>query len=329
MIVKVGVIGLGYMGSAHARVYSQLEECELVSICEIDPGKKHLAETYRCKFFTDSKEFLREEMDAVSICTPTFTHRKIAVEALENDNHILVEKPFAIDVKSGGEIVKKARETGRLVAVGYVERFNPAVSKLKEVVDFSQIYSTVSLRFGPVPPRIKDIGVLLDLGSHEIDILNHLTNAQPEVLYAHVSYNSNNNLEDYAYISLKYDQLHGHIETSWLPSYKMRLLTLYGNERFHNLNYAQQVLKSYRAPPRIKIESGNWQDILWMTRNVEEDIPIPLVEPLKLELQHFIASVKKSEVSDPMCNGEEAIKVLKTIEKAFMNCESSLGTRSI
>jgi UDP-N-acetylglucosamine 3-dehydrogenase len=323
--LKVGVIGIGNMGSAHARIYSQLKECELVGICDTDPRKKYLAEKYRCKFFTNSKEFVREEMDAISICTPTSTHREIALETLENDKHILVEKPFTINVKSGEEIVKKSIETGRLVAVGYVERFNPAVNKLRETVDFSQIYSIVSLRFGPVTPIIRDIGVLLDLGSHEIDILNHLTNAQPEILYAYVSYNSNNKFEDYAYLSLRYNQLHSHIETSWLPEYKMRLLNLYGNERFYNLNYAQQVLKSHRAPPRIKIESGNWQDTLWLTRNVEENIQIPLEEPLKQELQNFVKCVKKGKVLDPMCNGKDAIKVLKVIEKAFARMHTSGG----
>ena len=323
MKVKVGIIGLGYMGSAHARVYSQLKECELVGICDTDPTKKHLAETYHTKFFTNRKKLLKEELDAVSICTPTFTHREIALETLEDDKHILVEKPFAINVKSGQEIVKKAIKTGRLVAVGYVERFNPAVNRLKEIVNFSQIYSTVSLRFGPEPPRIKDIGVLLDLASHEIDMLNHLTKAWPEVLYAHVSHNSNNKFEDYAYISLKYDRLHSHIETSWLPNYKMRFLTLYGNEKFYSLNYAQQLLKSHRAPPRIKIESGNWQDILWLTKNVEEDIPIPLEEPLRLELQHFVKCVKKGIISDPMCNHEDAINVLKVIAHAHLFRDSS------
>lgn len=321
--VKVGIIGLGYMGSAHARVYSKLKECELVGICDIDPRKRHLAETYGCKFFIDSKDLLKEEMDAVSICTPTLTHREIALEALENDKHVLVEKPFTTDVRSGQEILKKAMKTNKLLAAGYIERFNPAVNKLKEIVDFSQIYSIISLRFGPGGARTSDIGVLLDLGSHEIDILNYLTESRPEILYSHVSYNSNNNFEDYAYVSLKYDQVHGHVETSWLPRYKLRLLILYGNEKFYSLNYAQQSLKSHRPPPRVKIESGNWQDFIWISRNVEEDIPVTPGEPLKLELQHFIRSVKKGGLLDPICSGQDALEVLRIIEEALMNCKVS------
>jgi len=317
MKVKVGVIGLGFMGSAHARVYSQLKRCELACVCDSDSEKKYLAKTYHCKFFENFEGLLKEELDAVSICTPTSTHKEVVIEALERGKHVIVEKPLAIHLGSGKEMGEKAVETGRLLTVGYTERFNAAVNKLRETVDFSQIYSTISLRFGPFPPRIKDIGVLLDLGSHEIDILNYLTKTNPEVIYSHVSRKTNNAFEDYAYISLKYGHIHSHIETSWLPNYKLRLMNLYGNERFYALNYAQQKLKSYRSPPKIKIEYGSWADILWLSRNVEEDIPVSPTEPLKLELKRFIESIKKGEILEPLCSGQEALQALEVSEKAL------------
>lgn len=317
MKVKVGVVGLGFMGSAHTRVYRQLKECKLVGVCDSNSGKRHIAETYRCKFFENSEDLLKEELDAVSICTPTSTHREVALEALEKGKHILVEKPLATNLTSGEEMVEKAVKMGKLLAVGYIERFNSAVTKLKEIVDFSQIYSTVSLRFGPFPPTIKDIGVLLDLGTHEIDMLNCLTKIQPEVIYAHVSSKSNSIFEDYAYISLKYGPTHSHIETSWLPNYKLRLIHLYGNERFYTLNYAQQNLKSYRAPPKARIEHGSWQDILWLSRNVEEDISVSPTEPLVLQLKRFVESIKKGRILDPLCSGQEALQALKIVENAF------------
>jgi len=164
MKVKVGVVGLGFMGSAHARVYSQLKECELVGICDSNPVKKYLAEEYRCGFFERYSDLLVKELDAISICTPTSTHKEIALEALENNRHILVEKPMTANVKDAGQIVKMVKKSG-LLAVGYIERFNPALTKLREIVDLDDIYSTVSTRFGPGSPRIRDVGVLLDLGS--------------------------------------------------------------------------------------------------------------------------------------------------------------------
>jgi len=298
MKVKVGVIGLGFMGSAHARVYNKLKDCELIAICDSNSEKKHLAKTYNCKFFENSEDFLGENLDAISVCTPTSMHKKVVIDALEN-------------------VAKKAVAMNKLLAVGYIERFNSAVRKLRQIVDWSQIFSTVSMRFGPFPPRTKYSGVFLDLASHEIDILNYLTGTQPEVLYAHFSSKSDNSFEDYAYISLKYGHIHSHIEASWLPNYKLRLINLYGNERFYVLNYAQQKLKTNRAPPKAKIESGSWTDILWLSRHVEEEVPVSANEPLAMELQCFIDSIKRNELLDPLCNAQEALQVLKVTDIAF------------
>ena len=305
------------MGSAHARVYSKLKDCELVGICDTNSDKKPLAKMYNCEFFEDSKEFLKQSLDAVSVCTPTSMHRVTVENALDNGKDVLVEKPFADSLKNGEQMVKKAEKMGRLLAVGYIERFNSAVRKLYEIVDFSKIYSTVSMRFGPFPPRTKYSGVFLDLASHEIDILNYLTNIEPKVLYSHFSSRSDNGFEDYAYISLNYGHIHSHIEASWIPNYKLRLSHLYGNDKFYALNYAQQKLVSYRAPPKAKIEHGSWNDILWLSRHVEEDLPISASEPLSLELQCFIDSVKKDEILDPLCTPQEALKVLKVADCAF------------
>lgn len=318
MKVKVGIIGTGYMGSAHARVYDAIGNCNLVGICDTNPEKKILTKKHHCRFFSNLEDMLRADIDAVNICTPTSTHREIALQALERGKHVFIEKPLASNIQSGEEIAKKAKKAGRLIAVGYLERFNPAIKKLKETVDFSKIYSTISLRFGPAMPRIKNIGVLLDLGSHEIDILNYLIRPKPKILYTYISNNLNSNFEDYAYVSLKYDKTHAHIETSWIPNYKLRRLILYGKERFYILDYMQQSLKSCRAPPRVKMESGNWQDLLWISRNIEENVSVAQEEPLKLELQHFISSVERGELLDPLCDSKEAIEVLKTVQKAFV-----------
>ena len=317
MKVKVGVVGLGFMGSAHARVYSKLNDCELVAICDSNPEKKHLANAYNCKFFEYCEDFLGENLDAISVCTPTSLHLDVVLAALERGKHVLVEKPFADSLRNGEAMVKKAAAQDRLLAVGYIERFNSAVRKLKEIVDFSTIYSTVSMRFGPFPPRTKYSGVFLDLASHEIDILNYLTKIKPQVLYSHFSSRSDKSFEDYAYISLKYGHIHSHIEASWLPNYKLRLSHLYGNERFYALNYAQQKLVAYRPPPKANIERGSWNDILWLSRHVEEDIAVSANEPLLLELQCFIDSVKNNEVLDPLCTTQEALQVLKVADCVF------------
>jgi UDP-N-acetylglucosamine 3-dehydrogenase len=318
MGIKVGVVGLGYMGSAHARVYSQLKGCELVGVCDTDSSKKHLAEKYQCKFFERIEDFLKENLDAVSICTPTTSHKKIALKALNEGKHVLIEKPLATTVEDAEKILE-ARKS-EILAVGFIERFNPAVGKLREIVDFCDIYSTVSLRFGPYPPRIKDIGVLLDVASHEIDTLSYLTGTEPEVVYAYTSNHLNNGFEDYAYLSLKCGHIHSHIETSWLPTYKLRLINLYGNESFYSLNYAQQKIKFWKAPPQVKIDSGSWHDILRLSGNVNEDVSVSQMEPLELELKCFIESIRKGEILDPLCSCEEGLSVLRIVKKSHGIC---------
>lgn len=323
MVIRSGVVGLGNMGCAHARVYDRLEGCKLVAVCDINPEKKYLAERYQCRFFKEAKDLLKEDLDAVSICTPTHSHRRIALEALDENMHILVEKPLATSVRDAERVLKRAKNS-EILAVGYIERFNPAVVELKKNVDFLDIYSVVSLRFGPYPPRTKDIGVLLDLASHEIDTLSYLTKTQPQVLYAHVSNHSNSNLEDYAYISLMYGNIHSHIEASWLPSYKLRLINLYGNESFYSINYLQQEIKLCRAPPRSRIGSSTWQDILVHSRNINEDIAVPRAEPLELELKCFIESVEQGEIIDPLCSGEEGLEVLRVSEESLTKARGNM-----
>ena len=304
------------MGSAHARVYSQLDGCKLVGICDSDSSKKYLAEDYRCKFFERFSDLLKEDLDAISICTPTSTHKEIALEALEKNKDILVEKPLATNVQDADCIIKKAKKSN-LLAVGFIERFNPAFTKIRELVDFDEVYSTLSMRFGPGAQRIRDSGVLLDLGCHEIDLLRYLTKAEPELLYTYVSHNSESKFENYAYLSLKYGKLHSHIETSWLPHYKLRCTKLYGNKKFYSVDFAQQKVTCYKAPPKIEIKFGNWEDILWLSRNVSENITVQPAEPLRLELKCFVESIISGEVLDPLCGGQDGLEVLRVIEKAL------------
>ena len=294
----------------------------MVGVCDSNLNKKYLAKRYKCKFFEKIEDILNEGLDAVSICTPTSSHMQVALDVLKETNHILIEKPMAINVEEAKKILN-ARKSG-ILAIGHLERFNSAITKLRETVDFSDIYSTVSLRFGPYPPRIKDVGVLLDLACHEIDLLNYLTKTQPKVLYAYVSNRGCNGFEDYAYLSLKYGNLHSHIETSWLPTYKLRLLTVYGNDRFYSLDYAQQKLKCYKASPQVRIESGNWQDILWLSRNVNEDISVTQMEPLEIELKCFIESIRKGEIINPLCSGEEGLEVLRILDNALLLSSKNL-----
>ena len=323
MKIRVGVIGLGFMGSAHARVYSGLDECELVALCEKDPSRAALAKVYNCDSYVDLERFLRIDLDAVSICTPTSTHKDIVLRALEAGKHVLVEKPLARNMKEGVNMIDKSTRSGCLLVTGYLERFNPAVQELKRTVDLSLLHSAVAFRYGPMPPAAIDSGVLLDLATHEIDVLNYLMEMHPKVLYSYLSNNGKaGEFEDYAFFSMAYGGLHSHVEASWLPSYKIRNLFLHGPDAFYMVDYAQQTLKVSRAPPRAKIHSGSWKDILRLSRNEQEEIPLRMAEPLELELRRFVESVRKGKVLRPLCTGQEGLEVLDVVEKIVCNTNS-------
>jgi UDP-N-acetylglucosamine 3-dehydrogenase len=315
-MLKIGIIGLGFMGAAHLRIYSRLKKCELSGAFDQDSSKKIISNVYGCHFYKDIDKLIND-VDIVDICSPTSSHVGFALRALKKDKHVFIEKPLAASYKQGLKIVKEAVKREKIVAVGYVERFNPAIKILRETIDFSKIHSTISIRFGPLPPRIKDVGVLMDLGSHEIDMLNHLFNTLPEVLYAHTLKKSGKKFEDHAYASLKYRKCHSHVEISWIPSYKIRQINLFENDMFYTLDYAQQSLKAIRPPPQVNIETGNWQDILWVSRNIETGFTIQPAEPLELELKCFLDSIEKNEILPPLCNSVEALNVLKVIEEIF------------
>jgi UDP-N-acetylglucosamine 3-dehydrogenase len=319
MKVRVGVIGAGSMGSAHIRVFSRLDDCSLVAVCDIDSSKKKLIERYGCSFSNNIDDLLQEDIDAVSVCTPTSMHKDIALKAMNAGKHVFIEKPIAATLEDGKILIDTAHEQRRLLGVGYIERFNPAVQRLREIIDLEDIFSTVSIRFGPIPPSVRDIGVLLDLGTHEIDIMNYITRCKPEVLYAHISCtNQQNGFEDYAYLSLNYNKIHSHIEVSWLPNYKIRFINFYGNEKFYSIDYPQQTLKIYHSPPKARLETGVWQDMLWFSRNIEEDVGIMRFEPLELELKSFIKSIQNRRIQEPLCTGHEALEALEASRLASL-----------
>src|SRR5574341_197446 len=172
MPVKVGVIGTGAMGQHHVRIYSESHDAELVGIADLDTMRvNEQAARYKTEAFTDYRELLKQDIDAVSIAVPTMMHREVALAAIEAGVHVLIEKPIADTPKSAAEIIESASSSGLRLMVGHIERFNPAVMKLKEIIDSGALGKVVSIstrRVGPYNPRIRDVGVIMDIGVHDI-----------------------------------------------------------------------------------------------------------------------------------------------------------------
>jgi UDP-N-acetylglucosamine 3-dehydrogenase len=167
--LRAGVIGTGTMGSNHARVYFESSKYDLIGVADLNYERASMmAQNYECKAFNDYEDLLKENLDVVSIVVPTILHKEVALCAVDCGCNILVEKPISDTVQNADEIIKAAHEKEVRVLVGHIERFNPAIIKLKELIDDNLLGDIISIsakRVGPFNPRIRDVGIILDLGT--------------------------------------------------------------------------------------------------------------------------------------------------------------------
>jgi len=292
--LRVGVIGVGAMGKNHARLYSELLGVELIGVSDVNETlAASIAQSYGCKRFADYNDLLGENLDALSIVVPTTLHKKVALDAIQKGINVLVEKPIADTVENADEIIKAARENKVKLMVGHVERFNPAIIKLKELIDSGLLGKVVSIsakRVGPYNPRIRDVGIVLDLGTHDIDIMSYLYGEKIREVYASAGSVVHSH-EDHAIITLNFDSgSSGVIDTNWLTPHKVRNLTVIGSKGIAEVNCIDETLRIF--------------DQEWV-----RDAKIGKEEPLKLELLHFIDCVQHDK--KPLVSGEDGRHVLE------------------
>jgi UDP-N-acetylglucosamine 3-dehydrogenase len=317
MILKTAVIGVGNMGQHHARIYSGLPECRLAAVADIDEKKgKEIADRFRCSYYRDYREMLaKEQLDAVSIVVPTAKHREVALACIERGLHVLVEKPIAGNIDDAMEMIKKAREKGVKLAVGHIERFNPAVQKLKEIVskgELGEITTIIARRVGVFPPQIKDANVIVDIGVHDIDIFNYLLEKKPVKITAAAGKALIDNREDYADILLKYDGTNAFVQVNWITPVKIRNLAVTGTKGYAELNYITQELRLYKS--KYKLPEKTFQDVVEFAKPEEIEVKIEKQEPLKLELKSFLDCIIKNK--EPLVTGEDGLAALEIALKA-------------
>ena len=309
--LKVAVIGVGFWGRNHARVLSGLEKAELVAVCDLDESRaRTVAEKYGAEAYTDSTELLRrEDIEAVTICTWSTVLSEEARKALEAGKHVLVEKPMAKSSKEARELVELAEKEDLILAVGFVERFNPGLRRVLEMVgkgEVGEVLSALARRLSRWPKRPWDVGVVRDLAIHDLDILRHIFGCQPESVYARVRY-SNSGIDDYAFITLSFPDGMGLVETSWLTAPKVRELVVSGTEGVLKLDYLTQAINILRRGDSEPYEvGGEWR------------------EPLKIELEHFVECVLYHK--EPLVSGRDGLLALSLCEAAL---ESSAKGRPV
>jgi len=300
-MLNVGVIGVGNMGKNHARVYSELENSNLVAISDVlEEAGNPLSKQFNCKYYKDYREMLdNEALDAVSVVVPTTLHREIALEVIKRKIPLLLEKPIADTIENAEDIIKAAKQNQTKLFIGHIERFNSAVRKLFQLIKeerLGNLTSLIATRVCPRPPQIKDANVILDLAIHDIDILNLLASSLPEKIYATGGKALINDREDYAQISLKYPSFSASVIVNWLTPIKIRKLLVTGTKAYAELDYINQTLVIYDSQNKNEIE-------------------IEKKEPLKEELKSFLSCIE--EENKPECTGEDGLNALKVVIEAI------------
>lgn len=308
---KMGVIGVGHLGQHHARVYTEILGAQLVGVVDenIDRAAaigNHLG----VPFYDDVDRFFDEtQPDGISVVVPTVNHFKVAKKALLRGINTLIEKPVTTTVEDAEELLKIAASRDLVLQVGHIERFNSAiqyVSKISHDPMFLQ-----SRRLGPYSSRISDVGVVLDLMIHDIDIILSLVNSKIVDISA-TGRKINSKHEDIASAQLSFENgAMAHILVSRVSERRLRQMEIMEPERYVSINYETQDVSIHRC-----VNQGG----TGLMEIIEHPV-FPKSEPLKLELQHFVSCVRDGKeplvgISDGKRALEIAIEVLKQIQLA-------------
>ncbi len=302
----MAVIGVGFWGLNHARVFSELPNTELVAVCDMNLERaRSAAKRFGVKAYKGSGRLLkRNGVEAVSICTWTTMHAREATKALKAGKHVLVEKPIADTVRQARRIVDLAKKEQRRLMTGFIERFNPGVKQVKDAIDEGKIGSPVSAtarRVSQWPERIGDVGIVKDTAIHDVDIMRYLFTEDPVAVYAMTGNLRHRRFEDYAQIMLTFEKgKTAFIEANWLTPYKIRSLSVTGSEAIINVDYITQKITLETAGQSLT-PRHEWQ------------------EPLKLELQHFVDCIIHNK--ETRVTGVDGLKALQIAEAALKSAQ--------
>ncbi|MFQ5406003.1 MAG: Gfo/Idh/MocA family oxidoreductase [Candidatus Micrarchaeia archaeon] len=322
---STAVIGVGNMGRNHARLYSEIESADLVGVCDLNNSRaEKVALKFATKPFFDYKKMLDEvKPQVVSVAVPVSTHKKVVLDCFDAGCNVLVEKPIASCVDDALEMIARARRAGLKFMVGHVERFNPVVLKLKELLEknaVGKIFSVEAVRVGPLPAKNTDVGIAVDLAVHDIDIARFVLDCEVKRVFAETQKNGFGKHEDLLTGLLRFEN--GAIcslNVNWLTSMKVRKMTVTGEKGVLELDYISQKMTLF------KNKAFNYSENF--DRVSEGDFigfAVEKKEPLRIELEHFVDCVREDK--KPFVSGEEGVKAL---EVALALVESSKKQRAI
>ncbi len=312
--IKTCVIGLGSMGRNHARVLGDLQTAAFVGVA--DPAANVRA-AYRplqgVKVYAEYREMLeRERPEAAIVAVPSELHCEIVADLAAAGVHVLVEKPMSKRLDEADRMIEVTRAAGVKFMVGHIERFNPAVQEIKQRVaskEIGEVFQLHARRLSPFPPRVTDVGVILDLATHDIDVMHFITGSTVVRTYAETARRAHATCEDTLNGLLRFSNgVVGVLDISWLSPQKLRQLSVLGPGGMYVCDYLTQDVHFYKNG-RI---NDSWEPATHFSGAIEGDVLktyIPKREPLRVELEAFLACILDD--TPPPVSGEEGRTALR------------------
>lgn len=318
-MVKLAVVGAGYWGPNLIRNFMSIDECEVKLICDSDPDRlKKVAEgKIGVKFATDSKDIVKSDVDAVVVATSAGTHYGLVKEILGAGKDVFVEKPLTLSVPEAEELVELAEKKERILMVGHILLYHPAVNMLKQYIKdgtLGKVYYLYSARLNLGRVR-KDENALWSFAPHDVSIILHLLESVPDSVQASGECYLRDGIFDVVFMSMHFpDRSIAQVHVSWLDPHRTRKLTVVGSKKMAVFDDVESMekIRIYDKGVDYTPAYASYPESLTLRIG---DIHIPKVagkEPLRLECEHFLECVKSRE--KPLSDGENGVHVLRVLE---------------
>jgi UDP-N-acetylglucosamine 3-dehydrogenase len=330
MSLKVGVVGAGSMGMNHLRVLVDFgnDQLQLVGVAEASTTTLQRATSrFHIQGYSDYRQMIDEtHPDLVAVVVPTHLHFAVASYAIDQGINVLIEKPMASTLEEATMLIQLAHQRGVKIAIGHIERFNPAIMALKQHLmagELGRVFHLHARRLGPLPPRIRDVGVTLDLATHDIDIMRYLTNSEVERVYAETQQQVHSTREDLVLGMLRFTNGSvGILDVNWLTPTKVRELTVTGEKGMFHVNYLMQDVYFYEND----YSPTSWDALRSMTGVSEGTmtrLKVQKAEPLRLEYEDVLKAIQEDTL--PTVTGEDGLATLQVVHQLMESTEQKQG----
>ncbi|MCL4731558.1 MAG: Gfo/Idh/MocA family oxidoreductase [Planctomycetes bacterium] len=317
--VRVAVIGVGHLGKNHARCLKELPNAELVAVCDSNEKTRNtIAERFHVEPCDDFKK-LKGRIDAATVVVPTRYHYEVASWLIENGIHVLVEKPMAYTVEECHKLTELAKKHKRILQVGHIERFNPALTSIRNAINTAAFIEAD--RLSPYPFRSTDVGVVMDVMIHDLDIILSIVRSEVVDIQAVATPVLSKKFEDICSVRLTFKNgCVANITASRISDKSVRKMRIFCADRYLNLDFAAKQAWIYSKTPKLdeanfnveNVDISKIDDLMQFVFNDlirVEQVVIGEEEPLKAELKHFLRSVQTGE--RPQVGGEEGLAAIQ------------------